>query len=91
MISRNRQTRGHDKIYVKPCQTGIAKWGDLFDMYEEPESPSGGGGCLRQKFKGYRNRQIRGVFNIHGEPVSPNKGTCLRCMMDRCRQMRGRV
>ena len=36
----------------------------------EPESPNEVG-CLRYLL--HRNRQLRGVFNRHGEPESPNE------------------
>ena len=32
---------------------------------------------------------MRGGLKKHDEPTSPNKGVCLRYMMDRNRQMRG--
>ena len=32
-----------------------------------------------------------GAFKRHGEPESPNEEARLRCMMNRHRQMRGRV
>ena len=38
-----------------------------------------------------RNRQMRGVFKLHDDPEPTNEGVCLRFMMNRNGQMRGRV
>ena len=67
--------------------------GGVFKIHDEPESPNERG-CLRHINIG----QMRGagVFinregGLYDEPESPNEGAWIKSVMNRNRQMRGRV
>ena len=59
----------------------------MLKMYVEPESPNEGA-CLISRTEIAKRG---GVFKIYLEPESPNEGPCSRFMLNRNRQMRGRV
>ena len=62
--------------------------GGVFKIYDEPESPNEGA-CLR--YMTDRNRHMRGAFKMYDELECPYERACLRYITNQNRQMRGRV